>query len=112
MCGITCIEWEEEYGLVEPLVSIPFLACSINIYRSRLQPSVSTPGSNDPVGMFQGASVWLCNMCMCEVSVSVHLHSINVCRCDFGPPTSMFGSMDPIEMFQGVSEWLDGVSTL
>ena len=59
------IEWEEEFGLVKPLVSVLLLMLSTNVCRCDFQLSTSTPGSKDPVGPFQGASMWLRSVCAC-----------------------------------------------
>ena len=75
-------------------------------YRYDLHPAMSTPGSNNPIGLFRVISMWLHDSAASQVSISVRFHLINISRYDFDSTTLTPGSNDPIGTYGVGLGWL------
>ena len=60
-----------------------------DLYRSDFDLITSTPGSNDPIGMFQWVSTWLCNSCVSQVSFFNFCHLTDFSRYEFDSSVSL-----------------------
>ena len=81
----------------------PLLALATNICRSRFESTVSTPGSNDPIGTLWVIPAWLHDQIASQVDRFTVVHWTDVYRCDLDAVVSMDGCVDSMETFQRAS---------
>ena len=101
--------------IVEPLVSVPFLAPLTNVCRSRFQSSALAFGSNDPVGTLQIISAWLRNWIASQVGHFAVLRwadNFVIYSLDLERSALTDGSNDPVGVLRGDFGWPHGVCVL
>ena len=81
-------------------------AVNLDVYRCSLDPSASTPWSNDHVGPFGVDYRWLCDASTYLVSRFDFLRLIDLYSFDLDPAALTPGSIDPIGMSRTVYRWL------
>ena len=89
-------------------VGVSAVSHSTDICRFNLDTSVSTPGSNDPIGTFQIVSRWLRNPIVSQVSHFDVLRLADLCSVyplDLEPSVSMSWSNESIRMIFETGGW-------